>query len=323
MATRGEAPTVLLLATEVDSEGASSSAPGGALDSNGSAATSGGRHSEGGPGDGDSRDTSSSDNEQSSVADSSSGGGRGGSAQPSSSSADTTASAAIGVDRDAGGGHADSDSVKGTSVESAGAARRTSARGAAGPDDLGGDSMHTSLRSPLPLSTFAVPSLADTKELDGHSPRRSGDEADRGRKGRAPSGGRGSAEGEASAVLPVSVNGTYRRSLGELGPGDEAGRNASDTDGSSAAMNSGGGGSDSTRAGRGEEEDDGWGGILEVDVRCSGSGNCPLHEAAASGSVGAVLSLLDLGADLSVANSRGDTALHVRLVLVRALLQEV
>ncbi|CAN0535272.1 unnamed protein product, partial [Ectocarpus sp. 8 AP-2014] len=40
-------------------------------------------------------------------------------------------------------------------------------------------------------------------------------------------------------------------------------------------------------------------------------GNCPLHEAAASGKVGAVLSLLDLGADVSVANGCGDTALHV------------
>ncbi|CAM9488276.1 unnamed protein product, partial [Hapterophycus canaliculatus] len=55
----------------------------------------------------------------------------------------------------------------------------------------------------------------------------------------------------------------------------------------------------------------GWEGLLEVDLRCSGSGNCPLHDAAASGSVGAVLSLLDLGADIAITNGRGDTALHV------------
>lgn len=59
------------------------------------------------------------------------------------------------------------------------------------------------------------------------------------------------------------------------------------------------------------DEGSAWGGLLDVDVRCSGSGSCPLHEAAASGSVGAVLSLVDLGADVLMANYRGDTALHV------------
>ena len=54
-----------------------------------------------------------------------------------------------------------------------------------------------------------------------------------------------------------------------------------------------------------------WGDLLDVNIRCAGSGSCPLHEAAASGSIGAVLSLLDLGADVSIANGCGDTALHV------------
>lgn len=69
-----------------------------------------------------------------------------------------------------------------------------------------------------------------------------------------------------------------------------------------------------SRHSRGVTTQDGasaWGGLLEVDIPCVGSGSYPLHEAAVSGSVGAVLSLLDLGADMSVVNACGDTPLHV------------
>lgn len=73
----------------------------------------------------------------------------------------------------------------------------------------------------------------------------------------------------------------------------------------------------STSQSRGVTTQDGvsaWGGLLEVDIPCAGSGDYPLHEAAASGSVGAVLSLLDLGANVSAVNACGDTPLHVCMV---------
>lgn len=348
MAIRGEAPTVLLLATETGSDGTGSSVRSGGA--GGDSITLG--TSSGGSGSGSSTSSSGSegtkteDSSGGSSDDVSSGGeqdgdgdrGGGGPARPPSSSSSTTAASAslnIVVDADADAG-----------AERAAAYTRP-VDGAAGGEAGSGAPAPSAVRSPLPLSSFAAPSLADTEEVHDHrrhQPRgAAGGGGDEG-----PPGAKAAKEGDASAALAINVNGVdprlSRRASTNRSRGGraasvvqlEGGRDgrgsrmsiadeqsapngvnsAREADDDISEMVGGGGGvaaNSGARLGESEEgnEASGWGGLLDVDVRCAGSGNCPLHEAAASGSVGAVLSLLDLGADASIANGCGNTALHV------------
>eukprot|EP00903_Cladosiphon_okamuranus_P012766 g11934.t1 len=339
MAIRGEAPTVLLLATETDSEWTGSSVRSGGAgngnislgtsncgDGGGSNASSSG--SEGiktGDHNGGSSDDVSSHGEEGGVGDR----GGGGSARPLSSSFSTTAASLnLAVDAEAGAEHA--------------AADTRPIDGAAGEEAGGCAPAPSVVRSPLPLSAFAAPSLADTKELRDHRRHQSRDAAG-GSGDEGPPGGGAAKEGDVSAALAINVNGGDPRSSRSTSTTRSRGGRAASTvqegngrgsrksvvddqsapngahgtdeadDDSDVKVSGGCSAADSARLGGSEEEDEvsGWGGLLDVNVRCAGSGNCPLHEAAASGSVGAVLSLLDLGADASIVNCNGDTALHV------------
>lgn len=364
MAIRGQAPTVLLLATETDSEWTGSSGRGGgvgggdtSLDTSSGVGSAGGRDS----------NTSSSGSEGSEIGARSGGrsddvgsegekgvdGDRGGGrpARPSSSSSSTAAASLnIVVDIDAGAAaRAGSGSVTRASVGNARATDRGPVVGA--PDEARPRARAPSaVRSPLPPSSFAAPSLADTEELHDHRRHQSGDAATGGGDDVQPGGG-AAKEGDASAAFATNANSsdprlsrrasttrsrggrtaaavqpergrsggsrgvsiTNEQPDGSKNAPDDANSTSEADDDSNGTFSDGGGGADSTRLGGSEEGDEvsGWGGLLDVDVRCSGSGNCPLHEAAASGSVGAVLSLLDLGADVSIVNGCGDTALHV------------
>ncbi|CAM9626482.1 unnamed protein product [Ectocarpus sp. 6 AP-2014] len=308
MAARGEAPTVLLLATEADSEWTNGGS-GGAGTGSGNA----------------SLDTRSED--------ASSAPGAGGGGDDDSSSGDdlssscvTAASSAV-VDDQAGGvgdengarvGSGSPIPVSGgdTGVadgNAADGAKRLSdiaavASAAAAPDTPA----TSSVRSPLPLSAFVAPSLADTEELRDlrHHHHDVTNATGKAERPEAVAIGTGRA-GSTSTSTNVNSRSSLARKASSSG-------DTRDTARSGGNLSDGGGDDQDDSGGRevrseGEEADDpsGWGGLLEVDVRCSGSGNCPLHEAAASGKVGAVLSLLDLGADVSVANGCGDTALHV------------
>ncbi|CAN0143410.1 unnamed protein product [Scytosiphon promiscuus] len=176
----------------------------------------------------------------------------------------------------------------------------------------------SSVRHPLPLSAFAPPSLAETRELcDYHAQQRSGPGDNAG-----PAGAGKEGAGGEPAAIGISVNSNIRTgtgdetgSAGDIKNGGDGGQVDDDRDslddGNGSSSNGLSFGSGQGREGNNDGHVSGWEGLLEVNARCSGSGNCPLHEAAASGSVGAVLSLLDLGADLAITNGRGDTALHV------------
>lgn len=350
MAIRGEAPTVLLLATETDSEWTGSSARSGGV---GSGSTSLATSS--GVGCGDSNASSSGSGGSSDDGDADRGGGR--STQPPSASSSTTAASLNIVvdtkaDADADAG-ADAERARSgittrASVGNAGAAGGSLVFGAAGEEAGAGECAPSLVRSPLPLSSFAAPSLADTKDFRDHRRHKSGDTA-AGGGDEGPPGLGAEREGDVSAPLAIGVNSGDRRlsrrasavhtrggrsasvvqlevgkggrkSIAEEQPADNNnapnGANRKADDDSDEKVS--GGAADSARLGGSEGGDDlsGWGGILDADVRCAGSGNCPLHEAAASGSVGAVLSLLDLGADVSIVNGHGDTALHVRIQVV-------
>lgn len=319
MAARGEAPTVLLLATEADSEwtnggsgGAGTRSGNSSLDTRSDARSDDASSAPGGSGDGGDDDNSSADN-----------GGN------DSSSCVTAASSAV-VDDHAGGEEGDVNARKGSGSsirvsgggpgvadEKAGygvkrmsdnAAITSAAVAAAAP----GAPAPSSVRSPLPLSGFAAPSLADTEELRDLRQHHQ-DVTSAASKAERPEGA--AIDTGRAGSTSTSTNGNSRSSpvRKASSSGDTAHSHGNDTD------YSGDDHDDSVSRevrSEGEEGDDpsGWGGLLEVDVRCSGSGNCPLHEAAASGRVGAVLSLLDLGADVSMANGCGDTALHVSAI---------
>ncbi|CAM9764815.1 unnamed protein product [Ectocarpus fasciculatus] len=305
MAARGEAPTVLLLATEADSEWTNSGS-GGVGTGSGNA----------------SLDTRSDD-----ASSAPSGGGGGGddssSVDDGSSSCVTAASSAL-VDDHAGGEDGDGSARKGSgsSIRVSGGGRgdvdekvgdgvkrmsdiaviASSAAAAAAPDTPA----PSSVRSPQPLSAFAAPSLADTEELRDlrhhhHDVTNVASNAQRPEGAAIDTGRAGSTSTSTNINSTSSLVGDTRDTARSGGNDTDYGGDDRDDIGGREIRS------------EGEEGDDpsGWGGLLEVDVRCSGSGNCPLHEAAASGRVGAVLSLLDLGADVSVANGCGDTALHV------------
>lgn len=315
MAIRGEAPTVLLMATETDSEWTGSSARSGGGGSGDSFTSS--SASEG---------TKTGDRGVGSSDDASSGRGKdsGRPARPVSPSSSTTAASLnMVVDADVGSGSAvNASPAAGVPGEEAGVSAPTSSL----------------VRSPLPLSSFAPPSLADTEELRDHRRRQSGDAAAAGGGDEEPLGGGAAKGGDGSAALAINVSSSGRRtsrrasaarSRGgratsvvqlESGKGGRRSGEMSIAEEEPASLrNAGSAGEaddDSARLGGSEATDEGsgWGGLLDVNVRCGVSGNCPIHEAAASGSVGAVLSLLDLGADMSIVNGCGDTALHVSFV---------
>lgn len=137
------------------------------------------------------------------------------------------------------------------------------------------------MRVPRDLATIAAPSLADTDLHDEHLTHHAG-----GGVAGAPTTNR-----TTTMSKQPSVGKRIAQSEGSAGGGGSA---------------HGGSGNSARDAWMSE-----WAGLLDVNIRCAGSRSCPLHEAAASGSVGAVLSLLDLGADVSITNGCGDTALHV------------
>lgn len=360
MAIRGEAPTVLLLATEADSEWASGGGGGGGGTGTGTGTStstndpSSGKGAGGGSGHVDDR---SSDEQE---------GGRGACLSSSSSATAASLDAVLDVGASGGARAAGTSSVGGD--------------GAAAANDAGtGTPAPSSVRSPLPLSTFAAPSLADTDDPRDHHRRRNHLDnaataaADAGtaveggaatepavadsligtsvvskklRAGRNSSTrSRGSRDAAATAVAAAAVplesgrggsfaaGGCRSNSSGSInehhrdssakhnlpdGGTINNGGSGSETDygsgGNGVCSSEGGGGIRGAR--EGEDNASGWEGLLEVHVRCAGSGNCPLHEAAASGSVGAVLSLLDLGADVDVANGWGDSALHVGVIIL-------
>lgn len=317
MAARGEAPTVLLLATEADSEWTNGGS-GGAGTGSGNASLvtrSDDASSAPGAGGGGGDDSSSGDDfssscvtaESSAVVDDQAGGvGGDNGARKGSGSAIPVSGGDTGVaDGNAGDGAKRMSDI--AAVASAAAAPDTPAP--------------SSVRSPLPLSAFAAPSLADTEELHdlrhhhhdvtnaaGKAERPEGVAVDTGRAGSTST--RTNVNSRSSLARKASSSGDTRDTARGGNHSDYGGDDHDDSGGREVRS-------------EGEEGDDpsGWGGLLEVDVRCSGSGNCPLHEAAASGKVGAVLSLLDLGADVSVANGCGDTALHVSAIF-RVLLIE-
>lgn len=291
MAARGEAPTVLLLAAEPDDEITSSSG-GGAGDDDSAVGDSGvlGRDGDSGAGTGSGSNSNGSidDTDSSSI-----GGGSGddhdtfnepdgvaatlGSSSPLPSSVDVAVSPPSPAAEPTGAGVAE------------GVATDT-------PSTLGPVVAQAALcliRSPRPLSAFAAPSLSDTD--DEHSTHtetqgQASDMAGANQPRHGPSNHflkNGEATDEITAVPDPDENGD---ALVGSTPRERGSR----------GMNR------ST-----EDEASAWKDLLDVNVRCSVSGNCPLHEAAASGSVGAVLSLLYLGADTSITNACGDTALHV------------
>ncbi|CAM9488020.1 unnamed protein product [Ectocarpus sp. 4 AP-2014] len=308
MAARGEAPTVLLLATEADSEW-----------------TNGGSGGEGTESGNASLDTRSDD--ASSAPGAGGGGGNDSSSGDDFSSSCVTAASSVVVDDQAGGVGGDHGARKGSgsSIPVSGgdtgvadgnagdSAKRMSdiaavVSAAAAPDTPA----PSSVRSPLPLSAFAAPSLADTEELRDlrhhyHDVTNAASRVER-PEGVAIDTARAGSTSTTTNVNSRSSLARKASSSGDTRDTARSGGNHSYYGGDDHDDSSG-----SEVRSEGEEGDNpsGWGGLLEVDMRCSGSGNCPLHEAAASGKVGAVLSLLDLGADVSVANGCGDTALHV------------
>lgn len=371
MAIRGEAPTVLLLATEADSEWGSGSA--GDTDTRASNSTGGdggtslctstndqssarrgarrSKASDDGTSDtgqGFGRDHNGSDHQEE---------GARGARLPSSSS---TAAAPLdivvdeGVIEQNGGVRAGSSSAARTSSvggEGSSAARKSRRYDA----DLDAPAP-SCVRTPLPLSNFAAPSLVDTDDFyDRQRYRQSENPAtavavagiavEEGAAATEPGATEGlgstsatvsklranrsssahsrdsrdeAADAAAAAVAGVAAaprkgwtGGSVRDSAGSISTVQDGGainNGGSETDDSSGRVSRKQGSSSI----RGEgEKTSGWEGLLEVNVRCSESGNYPLHEAAASGSVGAVLSLLDLGASVNMVNGRGDTALHV------------
>ncbi|CAM9640707.1 unnamed protein product, partial [Ectocarpus sp. 12 AP-2014] len=308
MAARGEAPTVLLLATEADSEWTDGSS-GGAGTGSGNASLdtrSDDASSAPGAGGGGGDDSSSGDDISSSCVSAASSaviddqvggvGGDNGAREGSGSSIPVSGGDTGVADGKAGDGAKRMSDV--AAVASAAAAPDTPAP--------------SSVRSPLPLSAFAAPSLADTEDFRdlrhhhhdvtnaaGKAERPEGVAIDTGRAGSTSTST--NVNGRSSLARKASSSGDTRDTA-------RSGGNHSDYGGDDHDDSSG---REVRREGEEGDDPSGWGGLLEVDVRCSGSGNCPLHEAAASGKVGAVLSLLDLGADVSVANGCGDTALHV------------
>lgn len=378
MAIRGKCPTVLLLATEVESEWASGSA--GDTDTRTSSSTRGGRSmsldtttNNQGLASGDARRSQASDDGAAAAGkgvDNNDNGGEdqegGRGARLSSSSATEVASLNIVEDESAstGGGNSAgiSSAARTSSVGGEGSSDVRKSRG----DNAGPDApAPSSLRSPPPLSKFAAPSLADTDDFHYHHSHSHSDNAATadpvagnalekgavtedaatddlssdtnasinrvGASRASNTRSRGSRDAATAVVETVgAAAGPHKnRRRGSVGAGVS---NNSPTDG--GPINNGGSETDDSGGrvchqegggarGEGEEKVSGWEGLLEVNVRCTGSGNCPLHEAAASGSVGAVLSLLDLGANVNMVNGHGDTALHVGVMTSDAAPQRV
>lgn len=296
MAIRGQAPTVLLLVSEPMSELGSGN--GGAVfqgksdsikknikptEDSGENNISGGEDSRGNLDDAD----ASGDGDG--VCEDSGSGGRpnGGTAAPLSSvsaSAPTIEPNAAGAAPTAGG------SV--TTAETTGKASTGKDKGTAPypePSSL--------IRFPHHQSQFCVPSLADIDEFS------EGSNADS--RGVAINvSSNSSLSGQGGGTTRESVHRSFAVSEGHTWDSKEHTRDGISGDRSKLR------GQESNE--RKEDGASAWEGLLDVNVCCLGSGNYPLHEAAASGSVGAVLSLSDLGANMSVVNGCGDTALHVR-----------
>lgn len=311
IAAKGQAPTVLLLAAEPDSELASGSGGGGrecSASQSGSASVTT-ETSVLGSSDSNSASTGiAGGGDKLSGDDSESGGGVDGgavvpalpSSLPSASRAAAPATADNGIGDSMNAADAVSTTVDGasTDIESA---RKANVDNADAAISTPTPAALPLIRIPHPLSDFAAPSLADTDE--DHEVSAFADDV--GQVQHVPG----------DSISPKSPgnhpNKNTRGSFvaAEGGPWGPHENDTSLIHGSS----SGNGSPDTTGQDNGveEEEASAWGGLLAVDVHCLESVNCPLHEAAASGSVGAVLSLLDLGADVAAVNGRGDTALHV------------
>lgn len=381
MAIRGEAPTVLLLATEAESEWASGSA--GDTDTRASNSTSGDGGTSLGTSSNDQSSTRRGARPSKASDDGASDTGQGfgpddngsdrreevgrGTRLPSSSSAAVAPLDIVvdeGVIEKSGGVRAGSSSTPHTS--SVGGEGSSTARKSRRGDDGLDAPAPSCVRTPLPLSNFAAPSLADTDDFYDHHRCRQWENAgiadavagtaveegaaateagateglgstdpniNKLRAGRSSSDSREDAAGAAVATSAAVAGAAAAPKKGRTGGSVRGSASSINSLHDGGAINSGGSemddssdrvcrregeGSSNTR-GEGEEKTSGWEELLEVNVRCSESGNYPLHEAAASGSVGAVLSLLDLGAIVGVVNGRGDTALHVGILILDLL----
>lgn len=363
MAIRGEAPTVLLLATEAGSEWGGGSCSAGDIGTRISNDTGGGGGSSLGTSTNDQTSASGGARRSKASNDEATTTGtgvglddgdsdeheRGGGARLSSSSCTTAASLNIVVDEGSsasGGVRAGRPSA--ARASSVGGGSSSATRNSRSSDDSLNAPIPCAVRSPVPLSNFAAPSLADTDSFYDHYTHRQSDNA----ATADAVAGNALEEGEASGAAAVEAleytntsiekAGTSMNSSTHLrGSRDAAaaavaasatttpqkcGRRGSVGVGVSSNNNGGSEADDSSgrvcrkEGGRsrreGEQKVSGWEGLLEVHVPCIGSGNCPLHEAAASGSVGAVLSLLDLGANVNMVNGSGDTALHVSVTML-------
>lgn len=303
MAARGQAPTVLLLAAEPESDasgslGAASLSP---VESPGDSAGGSKGATASGLGDDDPGEVGLTSSDEPNGDDSA--------VAPLSEQQDAATPSPTAA-ASSGEGAATSAAASPTNSEGARqAAASSSGEGVIAGDDADAGTAVTTMtpappvpvsriRSPLPLSAFPAPSLADTDELyDGSPPSAlvpATDAAD-------------SRESRKSEEYPHRGSESGLESPA-TGRGDSSEPTEARHDGIAPAPDASGGRKDSGGGGDGASS---WGGLLDVNIFCSGSGNCPLHEAAGSGSVGAVLSLLDLGADVSAMNARGDTALHV------------